>query len=76
MHSWTKERPASRITPQVALIIPCEMQIGETKKHTSNLQQNSKKKNIRLEMWTHVINLDERINNLNFNKELHWIHQI
>jgi hypothetical protein len=30
--------------PQVVLIIPCEMQIGETHRRIGNLQRNFKKK--------------------------------
>jgi adenine-specific DNA methylase len=43
-HPWIEVKPTSHITPQVASIIPCEMQIGEAQRHTNNLQQNSKRK--------------------------------
>jgi len=48
-HPWTKERLVGHKTPQVTLIIPCEVQTGETQRHTNNLQQNSRREERRIE---------------------------
>jgi hypothetical protein len=42
-------RPASHKTPHVIPIILCEVQIGETQRRGSNLQQNSKKEECQIE---------------------------
>ncbi len=38
---WKEKRPVSHKMPQVVLIIPHQVQIGETHKHIGSLQQNS-----------------------------------
>jgi hypothetical protein len=62
--------------PQVAPIIPHEVQTGEEQKWTNNLQQNSRKEECQIENVDSMLSLDEGVRNLNFNKELHWNQQI
>jgi hypothetical protein len=65
-----KERPTSHKTLQEKLTILLEMQTSEAQRHTNNLLQNSKGKNVRLKMHIHRLSLKEGVKNLNLNKEL------
>jgi hypothetical protein len=48
-HSWIEEKPIGHKMPQVAPIIPHEVQTGEAQKHTNNLQQNSRREECQIE---------------------------
>jgi hypothetical protein len=58
--------------PQVASIIPCDVQTGEAHRRTNSLLQNSKKEEFHIKMQTHRLNLDKRAGNLNFDRKLCW----
>jgi hypothetical protein len=65
-----RKRTEGHKTPQVALIISCEVQTNEAHKRTKIYNKILANKNIRLKMHIQMLSLDKKFGNSNLDKEL------